>query len=77
MNELLHSPVFLVLLTLAGYRLGREARERTGGHPLAQPVLVAIVVIGLAITWLDIDYLLTARLYDEILSLYGHPLGTA
>ncbi len=56
MNELLHSPVFLVLLTLAAYRLGREARERTGGHPLAQPVLVAIVVIGLAITWLDIDY---------------------
>lgn len=56
MTELLHSPVFLVLLTLAAYRLGREARERTGGHPLAQPVLVAIVVIGLAITWLDIDY---------------------
>ncbi len=56
MNELLHSPVFLVLLTLAAYRLGREARERTGGHPLAQPVLVAIVVIGLAITWLDSDY---------------------
>lgn len=56
MTELLHSPLFLVLLTLAAYRLGREARERTGGHPLAQPVLVAIVVIGLAITWLDIDY---------------------
>jgi predicted murein hydrolase (TIGR00659 family) len=56
MTELLHSPVFLVLLTLAAYRLGREARERTGGHPLAQPVLVAIVVIGALLTWLDIDY---------------------
>lgn len=56
MRALLHSPVFLVLLTLAAYRLGREARERTGGHPIAQPVLIAIVVIGAAITWLDIDY---------------------
>jgi len=56
MRGLLTSPVFLVLLTLAAYRLGREARERTGGHPLAQPVLVAIVVIGVAITLLDVDY---------------------
>lgn len=56
MRALLHSPVFLVLLTLVAYRLGCEARDRTGGHPLAQPVLVAIVVIGAAITWLDVDY---------------------
>jgi len=56
MTGLLTSPVFLVLLTLAAYRIGREAKERTGGHPLAQPVLVAIVVIGVAITLLDVDY---------------------
>lgn len=51
-----HSPVFLVLLTLVGYRLGRELRDRSGGHALAQPVLVAIVVVGATITLADIDY---------------------
>ncbi|WP_121253369.1 LrgB family protein [Nocardioides ferulae] len=53
---LTHSPLFFVLLTLAGYRLGRELNERTGGHALAQPVLVAIVVVGAAISLLDVDY---------------------
>ncbi|KRC53605.1 hypothetical protein ASE19_09840 [Nocardioides sp. Root79] len=31
-------------------------QQRSGGHALAQPVLVAIVVTGLAITVLDVDY---------------------
>ncbi len=51
-----HSPVFFLLLTLAAYRVGRELRDRTGGHSLAQPVLVAIVIIAPVITLLDIDY---------------------
>jgi predicted murein hydrolase (TIGR00659 family) len=50
------SPLFFVLLTLAAYRLGRELKDRTGGHALAQPVLVAMVVIGLALSALDVDY---------------------
>lgn len=53
---LVHSPVFFVLLTLAAYRLGRELRERTGHHPLAQPVLVAVVVVGTVIALLGVDY---------------------
>lgn len=53
---LTHSPLFFVLLTLVGYRIGRELHERTGGHALAQPVLVAIVVAGTAIALLDVDY---------------------
>lgn len=56
MSDLLTSPVFLVLLTLAAYRLGREVRARTGGHALAQPVLVAIVVIGVVLAVADVDY---------------------
>ncbi len=52
----IHSPVFFLLLTLAAYRVGRELRDRTGGHSLAQPVLVAIVIIAPVITLLDIDY---------------------
>lgn len=53
---LVHSPLFALLLTLAAYRLGREVRDLTGGHALAQPVLVAIVVVGGVITAIDLDY---------------------
>ena len=31
-------------------------RGRTGAHPLAQPVLVAIVVVGALVVLLDVDY---------------------
>lgn len=50
-----HSPVFFLLLTLAGYELGRTLRARTG-HPLAQPVLVAIAVVAAVISLLHVDY---------------------
>lgn len=50
------SPVFFLLLTLAAYRVGCELRDRTGGHSLAQPVLVAIVIIAPVIALLGIDY---------------------
>ena len=50
------SPLFFVLLTLAAYRIGRELKDRTGGHAVAQPVLVAIVLIGVVLTWTDVDY---------------------
>jgi putative effector of murein hydrolase len=53
---LVHSPVLALLLTLLAYRLGREVRDRSGGHALAQPVLVAIVLVGAAVVLLDIDY---------------------
>jgi predicted murein hydrolase (TIGR00659 family) len=53
---LVHSPLFHVLVTLVAYRLGRELQERTGGHALAQPVLVAVVVVGAVITLLGVDY---------------------
>ena len=50
------SPLFFVFLTLAAYRIGRELKDRTGGHAVAQPVLVAIVLIGVVLTWADVDY---------------------
>jgi predicted murein hydrolase (TIGR00659 family) len=56
MDWLTGSPLFLMFLTLAAYRLGCEARDRTGGHALAQPVLVAIVVIGIVLAVVDVDY---------------------
>lgn len=54
--DLARSPLALLAVTLAGYQLGRWLQRRTGGHALAQPVLVAIVVAGTAITVLDVDY---------------------
>jgi predicted murein hydrolase (TIGR00659 family) len=56
MDWLIGSPLFLMFLTLAAYRLGCEVRDRTGGHALAQPVLVAIVVIGIVLAVVDVDY---------------------
>lgn len=56
MRDLLTSPLFAVVLTLLAYRLGLEIRRLSGGHSLAQPVLIAIIVLGVALTVLDIDY---------------------
>lgn len=54
--DVARSPLALLAITLGGYQLGRWLQQRTGQHPLAQPVLVAIVVVGLAITALGVDY---------------------
>lgn len=56
MNDLLTSPLFAVVLTLVSYRIGLEVKKATGGHALAQPVLVAIITLGVALWALDIDY---------------------
>lgn len=50
------SPLFFVLLTLAAYRIGREAKDRTGSHALAQPVLVAMVLIGVVLALAHVEY---------------------
>ena len=56
LEDLARSPLALLALTLGGYQLGRWLQARTGGHALIQPVLVAIVVAGAAISLLDVDY---------------------
>lgn len=56
-TELLRtSPLTGVLLTLAGYRVGLEVKRWSGNHPLAQPVLIAVLVIGPLLWLLDVDY---------------------
>lgn len=54
--DLARSPLALLAITLVGYQLGRWLQRRADGHALVQPVLVAIVVAGGAITLLDVDY---------------------
>lgn len=55
-ESLVRTPTFLLLLTLVAYRLGCELRDRTGGHALAQPVLVAIILVGATLTLLGVEY---------------------
>jgi predicted murein hydrolase (TIGR00659 family) len=50
------SPLLGLVLTLAAYQVGREAWRRTGGHPLVNPVLVAVLVVGAALWVLRVDY---------------------
>ncbi|WP_182525670.1 LrgB family protein [Nocardioides dongkuii] len=52
---LLGSPLFPLLLTLLAYQLGRAVHARSGGHALAQPVLVAVVLVGAVLLLLDAD----------------------
>lgn len=54
--EVARSPLGLLGVTLAGYQAGRWLQRRTGDQAVVQPVLVAIVVSGLAITVLGVDY---------------------
>ncbi len=51
-----HSPVLGVALTLAAYQLARTLWRRTGNHPAANPVLVAIVLVAGVLWLVDIDY---------------------
>lgn len=73
MTDLLHTPLTAVVVTLAGYRLGQWLRDRTGGHPLAQPVLVAVLVTGGLLLAADVDY----ATYLEGGDLIGFWLGPA
>ncbi|WP_036517069.1 LrgB family protein [Nocardioides sp. J54] len=54
--DVLRSPLGLLAVTLIGYQLGRKLQNRLGGHAIAQPVLVAIVIVGAWITLLDVEY---------------------
>lgn len=69
------SPLLGLFLTLLGYRLGQELQQRvpTAWKAVAQPVVVALVVIGVALWALDLSY-------DEYLvggSIIGFFLGPA
>lgn len=52
----LESPVFAIAITLAAYELSRRVWERLGRPALLNPVLVSIVVIGLALWLTGVDY---------------------
>jgi putative effector of murein hydrolase len=74
--EVLRSPLGLLAITLAGYQAGRWLQRRTGDHALVQPVLVAIVVAGVAITALDVDYV-DYRISTELIAFWLGPATVA
>lgn len=67
------SPLFALVLTLGAYAMGLAAYERTDRNPLANPVLIAVVLVaaGLAVT--DLPY----RRYFEGAQFVHFLLGTA
>ena len=70
-RTLVESPIFLLTLTIGAYLVGCLLRDRTDGHPLAQPVLVAVVVVIAALVLLDVDYSAYASGTELITFLLG------
>jgi putative effector of murein hydrolase len=56
MALLAQNPVFGVAITLLAYEMGRWVQHRSGGWPLANPVLIAIVLIVAGLELCDISY---------------------
>lgn len=56
LDWLRESPLTWIFVTLLAYRAGVWARDRSGGHPLAQPVLVAAGLVIVLLLVLGIDY---------------------
>jgi putative effector of murein hydrolase len=67
------SPLLALILTLSAYQLGVMAYERSGRNPLANPVLIAIVLVATTITAIDMPY----AKYFEGAQFVHFLLGTA
>ena len=67
------SPLLALILTLTAYQVGVMIYERTQLNPLANPVLIAVTLIALAITALDMPY----ATYFEGAQFVHFLLGTA
>jgi putative effector of murein hydrolase len=67
------SPLLALILTLGAYQLGVIVYERANRHPLANPVLIAIVLVATTITLIDMPY----ATYFEGAQFVHFLLGTA
>lgn len=67
------SPLIALVLTLSAYLLGLTLYERSERNPLANPVLIAVVLVTCAIQWLDMPY----ATYFEGAQFVHFLLGTA
>jgi putative effector of murein hydrolase len=67
------SPLFALVLTLGAYALGLAAYERSHRSPLANPVLIAVVLVAAGLAVADMPY----RRYFEGAQFVHFLLGTA
>ncbi|HRE13666.1 MAG TPA: LrgB family protein, partial [Usitatibacteraceae bacterium] len=67
------SPLLALILTLSAYQAGVLAYERSGRNPVANPVLIAIVLVAATITLIDMPY----AKYFEGAQFVHFLLGTA
>jgi predicted murein hydrolase (TIGR00659 family) len=67
------SPLLALVLTLSAYLLGLTLYERSQRNPLANPVLIAVVVVTFSISVLDMSY----TKYFEGAQFVHFLLGTA
>jgi putative effector of murein hydrolase len=67
------SPLVALFVTLAAYEAGVALYERSGRHPLVNPVAIAVLLVATAITLLDMPY----AKYFEGAQFVHFLLGTA
>jgi putative effector of murein hydrolase len=67
------SPLLALILTLSAYQVGLTLYQRSGNHPLANPVAIAVLLVALAIQALEMPYLK----YFEGAQFVHFLLGTA
>jgi putative effector of murein hydrolase len=67
------SPLLALILTLSAYQVGVLAYERADRNPLANPVLIAVVIVAVAITLIGMPY----ATYFEGAQFVHFLLGTA
>lgn len=67
------TPLFALVLTLAAYSFGVYLYERTGKHPLANPVLIALMLVATTLTVGELPY----QQYFEGAQFVHFLLGTA
>ncbi len=67
------SPLLALTLTLAAYHAGVMTYTRAGRHPLANPTLIAVILVAVTITLIDMPY----AKYFEGAQFVHFLLGTA
>jgi putative effector of murein hydrolase len=67
------SPLLALILTLSAYQLGLMIYQRSGHHPVANPVAFAVVSVAVAIQFLEMPY----QKYFEGAQFVHFLLGTA
>ncbi len=50
------SPLLALILTLTAYQVGMLTYEKSGRNPLANPVAIAVLIVAMAITAIDMPY---------------------